>query len=106
MKIEEIIKELIQNGINVSGVSIRNNELAYTIDGFAKSGSGTLFLENGKMILETRYNQLDEVFSTEDVSNIAYHWDKDYSFSSNYPKTNFVTEKNPWYKLYEKYDFV
>ena len=60
-KLSEFVKDLIKRGILVSGVSIRNEELAYDINGFAKSGTGTLFIEDGKIKLETRDKRIDTI---------------------------------------------
>lgn len=99
-KLTEIIKELIKKGIIISGVSIRNDELAYAIQGFAKSGYGTLFIEDGQMKLETRYQQIDTIYSLRDIISVAYEWDSGYCRKDDYYSSYGVGDE--WRKLYEE----
>jgi hypothetical protein len=45
------------------------------IPGFCKSGTAKLYSpENGVFNLETRYNQVDQIFTPEDVAGVAFNW--------------------------------
>ena len=78
MAITDIIKECLSKGINVKGVTLVNGELAYDIDGFSKSDYARLYEENGKLYLETRYKQIDEIETFENIASVAYEWNKGY----------------------------
>ena len=100
-KLSEFIKDLIKRGILVSGVSIRNEELAYDINGFAKSGTGTLFIEDGTIKLETRYKRIDIIESLSDIVDVAYEWDKVYCSKNSYYSVYSVGEE--WMNLYKDF---
>ena len=100
-KLSEFIKDLIKRGILISGVSIRNEELAYDINGFAKSGTGTLFIEDGKIKLETRYKRIDTIESLSDLVDVAYEWDKVYCRKGNIYGAYSVGEE--WMNLYKEF---
>ena len=100
-KLNEFIKDLIKRGIYVSDVSIRNEELAYDINGFAKSGKGTLFIEDGKIKLETRYNQIDTIESLSDLVDVAYEWDRGYCSKNSIYTVYGVGEE--WMNLYNEF---
>ena len=100
-KLSEFVKDLIKRGIYVSNVSIRNEELAYDIDGFAKSGIGTLFIEDDKIKLETRYNRIDIIESLSDLVDVAYEWDYGYCHKGNIYGVYSVREE--WMNLYKEF---
>ena len=100
-KLSEFIKDLIKRGILISGVSIRNEELAYDINGFAKSGTGTLFIEDDKIKLETRYNRIDIIESLSDLVDVAYEWDYGYCNKNNIYTVYSVGEE--WMNLYKEF---
>lgn len=100
-KLNEFIKDLIKRGIYVSGVGIRNGELSYDINGFAKSGEGTLFIEDGKIKLETRYNQIDTIESLSDLVDVAYEWDYSYCRKDSIYTVYGVGDE--WMKLYNEF---
>lgn len=74
MKLEELVRECLIKGINVCGVELKDDKLAYKIDGFAKSGYALLYEEDGKIYSETRYNTIDEIEDFRDLAYVAYHW--------------------------------
>lgn len=100
-KLSEFVKDLIKRGIYVSNVSIRNEELAYDIDGFAKSGIGTLFIEDDKIKLETRYNRIDIIESLSDIVDVAYEWDYGYCNKNSIYTVYSVGEE--WMNLYKDF---
>ncbi len=100
-KLTELVKELIKRGVIVSGVGIRNDELCYEINGFAKSGIGTLFIEDGQIKLETRYQQIDTIYSLRDIVGVAYEWDYSYCRKDSIYTVYGVSPA--WRKLYEEF---
>ena len=100
-KLSEFVKDLIKRGILVSGVSIRNDELAYSINGFAKSGTGILFIEDGKIKLETRYKRIDIIESLSDIVDVAYEWDYGYCHKGNIYGVYSVGKE--WMNLYKEF---
>ena len=100
-KLNEFVKDLIKRGIYVSGVSIRNEELAYDINGFAKSGTGTLFIEDGKIKLETRYKRIDTIESLSDLVDVAYEWD--YIFCNKNSIYTVYSVSEEWMNLYKEF---
>ena len=100
-KLSEFIKDLIKRGILVSGVSIRNEELAYDINGFAKSGTGTLFIEDGKIKLETRYKRIDTIESISELVDVEYEWD--YIFCNKNSIYTVYSVSEEWMNLYKEF---
>ena len=100
-KLSEFIKDLIKRGILVSGVSIRNEELAYDINGFAKSGTGTLCIEDDNIKRETRYDQIDTIEFLSDSVDVAYEWDYGYCHKGNIYGAYGVGEG--WMNLYKEF---
>jgi hypothetical protein len=80
MHLEELIKEVLINRICVSGVHYdpENDTLVYRVEGFSKSGYAELSEVNGKILCKTRYNQVDEINSFDDLVNVAYQWNSYY----------------------------
>ena len=102
-KLTEIVKELIDRGVLFTGVSIRNGELAYEMLGFAKSGSGTLYMDGDRIKLETRYNQVDDIGCVRDVVRVAHGWDCCYCAKEN--NYNVFAVNPVWKKMYDEYGF-
>ena len=73
MTIEELIKEVLKNGIPIWSVTYnkKKDSLVYSVNGFSKSGTADLYEEDGKIICETRYNQINEIQT--------FGWDADWS---------------------------
>lgn len=71
---EEIIKELLQKGIEIAGVYLKNGELAVVLSGFYKSGTATLFRQDNKVVAATRYNEVTEISDFEDLVQLNYRW--------------------------------
>lgn len=80
MTIEELIKEVLKNGISIWSVTYNKEKdaLVYSVNGFSKSGTADLYEEDGKIICKTRYNQIDEIQTFEDLVNVAYEWNSAY----------------------------
>lgn len=76
--IHNLVKECLENGIDIIDVELYNGELGYQIDGFSKSGTAFLYTDGDKLFLKTRYNQIDEIECFEDIASIAYEWNEGY----------------------------
>lgn len=80
MTARDIIKECVQNGIDVSIIGIGDaGDFIYNVDGFAKSGTAEVYDScDGKIYARARYEQVNEISSFEDLAKIAYNWNKIY----------------------------
>lgn len=106
MKLEELVKELLNEGLYCDDVSYNPeiDSLCYRILGFAKSGSGTLQNDkDGKIHLITRYNQDNIIYSIEDIISVAYSWDRNYCCKDSLYSSYGVS--NNWKALYIKYGY-
>lgn len=98
-KLEELVKEVLENGLYICGVGLKGDSFGYDISGFAKSGYGTLYQEDGVIKLQTRYNQVDVIEDFDDIVSVAYGWDRGYcSKGSLYGNSYGVSV--PWAKVY------
>lgn len=98
MKLEELVKECLIKGIDVYGVELKNDKLAYKINGFGKSGYAFLYEEDDKIYSETRYNTIDEIEDFRDLAYVAYHWN-----SVSVPR-GFSMDSN-WLPIFKEYEF-
>lgn len=98
-----LVIELLKKGIDFDGVELVNDAIAYNITGFAKSGYGTLYQEDGTIKLKTRYNQINDIKSLRDIVEVAYGWDRDYCGKDSIYTVYGVS--NAWMKLYEEFEF-
>tara|TARA_R100000951_G_scaffold115245_2_gene122708 strand:- start:3867 stop:4214 length:348 start_codon:yes stop_codon:yes gene_type:complete len=76
LKVLAIIDSLSYAGIPVEVVR-HNGEMAYEVHIGSKTGTGTLYVD-GEIYLKTRYGQVDEVTSFEDISRVAFDWFMNY----------------------------
>jgi hypothetical protein len=53
-------------------------QIGFEVFGFSKSGSVTLYEEDGKIICLARYDERDEIESYDDLAHIAYSWHSRY----------------------------
>ena len=76
-KLKGLVIECLKHGVPITDVEYnsKNNELEYSLQGFSKSGTGVLTVNNeGEIVLKTRYNTVDIVESFEDIANVAKRW--------------------------------
>jgi hypothetical protein len=73
-----IIEECAENNIPVSVFKDKSKGTYYEVSGFSKSGIATLYISNGKIICETRYETLDEIENFHELSLIAFEWYMNY----------------------------
>lgn len=109
MKLENLIKEVLKNGIMVTGVSLApvgRDGLAYEVDGFSKSGTALLYQAfDGSIVCKTRYDRYDQIETFEDLAAVAFDWNAGYcdrepfGWDSNWLP---VFEKYGWVKVHEK----
>ena len=104
MKVEDLVKECILNGICVSGVSLIEDEgkenLTYIIDGFSKSGTAEIYQKDDYIMCKTRYNTYDVINSFEDLAEVAFDWNSGYC-----DREHFGWDNN-WLPIFEKYGWV
>lgn len=107
MKLEELVKELLKEGLYCKDVDYdaKTDSLCYSILGFAKSGYGELIAdESGRIHLMTRYGQDNVIESIKDFIDVGYIWDKNYC-SKDSLYCNSYGVGNEWKKLYVKYGY-
>ena len=102
-KLTELVTELAKKGVYIEGVSLIGDGLGYEIMGFAKSGHGILYCENGKIFLKTRYDQIDEIHTLKDIVEVAYGWDCLYC-QKGAVYTVYCVPKD-WEELYNEFGF-
>jgi len=80
MTLEELIKEVLSNGIPVTGVQYdkEKNTLVYEVSGFSKSGTAELYYDEGVIKCKTRYNRIDVINDFDDLVDVAYDWNEGY----------------------------
>lgn len=100
-KLTNLVKELLEKGVWIEGVSLKGDSLGYTINGFAKSGNGTLYIEDGVIKLQTRYDTIDTIEDLRDIASVAYRWDSGYCKKNGIYTVYGVS--GPWRKIYETY---
>ena len=62
---------------------------------------GTLFIEDGKIKLETRYKRIDIIESLSDIVDVAYEWDYGYCNKNSIYTVYSVGEE--WMNLYKDF---
>jgi len=75
--LDKIIEECTNRNIKVS-IERKDDEIAYRVMGFSKSGSALLYVEDETLICETRYGQKDHIMTFKDLSTVAMHWYENY----------------------------
>ena len=80
MTLEELIKEVLSNGIPVTGVQYdkEKDTLVYEVSGFSKSGTAELYYDEGVIKCKTRYNRIDVINDFDDLVDVAYDWNEGY----------------------------
>ena len=106
MKVEDLVKECLSNGICVSGVGLIKDEdegkenLTYIINGFSKSGTAEIYQKDDYIMCKTRYNTYDVINSFEDLAEVAFDWNSGYC-----DREPFGWDRN-WLPIFEKYGWV
>ena len=71
--IESIIKQVLQRKIQVE-LTLKDDEIAYVISGFYKSGTVTLYQAGYNVYVKARYDEVDKIESFDELVSINYHW--------------------------------
>lgn len=74
MDIEELLKNPIILELARKSIPFTVENQLIRVDGFYKSDCARLSLQSGKLIAETRYNQVDEINKFEDLVYLNYDW--------------------------------
>ena len=79
MKIEDLILEILEHGISISGVHriITKNKkkvIGYLVNGFSKSGTVTLYEDDGVILAQARYDQSTQIFEFDNLISLAWEW--------------------------------
>ena len=80
MTLEELIKEVLSNGIPVTGVQYdrEKDTLVYEVGGFSKSGTAELYKDGDCIMCKTRYDRYTPIESFDDLVDEAYYWNEAY----------------------------
>ena len=101
MKLEDLVKETLENGIPIVGVGLtENNELYYEVSGFSKSDTAKIYQYEDYIRCETRYNTIDDIDSFEDLADVAMRWNEGYC-----DREPFGWDSN-WLPIFEKFGGV
>jgi hypothetical protein len=80
MKINNLIKELLNKGFIISGVSLNDNELSFRLDGFYKSGDILLYEKDNHLFALARYDEITELDDENPFNSLVWlnfdWWDK------------------------------
>lgn len=102
MTLQELIIEVLKNHIPVVGVGLdENDNFVYDVAGFSKSDTATLKEKDGKIYCHTRYNQVDEINSFEDLAYIAFDWNQGYI-----DREPFTQYDSHWLPIFEKLHLI
>jgi hypothetical protein len=75
MTLQELILDCARKGLSANtSYDKARDRIEYIITIGSKSGTGTLYEVDGKIILETRYQTMDEVSSYDDIGQVAWRW--------------------------------
>lgn len=99
MTVEEIIKECLKRKIYVSDVCLaENGNLAYSINGFSKSGTAEIYQDVNIVVCKTRYDTIDYIDNFENLALIAFQWNKNYADTYGWDSS--------WLPIFEEYGWV
>ena len=101
MKLEDLVKEILQNKILIVGVGLtENDKFYYDVAGFSKSGTAKIYQYKDYIRCETRYNTIDDIYSFEDLAKVAMRWNQGYC-----DRNPFDWDSN-WLPVFEKFGWV
>jgi hypothetical protein len=73
-KLDQIVAECAKRKIPVKVVPAGGNRIAYEISGFSKSGTALVCMQKGKVLCETRYQNIEEIESFHELALVALEW--------------------------------
>ena len=75
MTIHELMQDCAKKGLHSNlSYSESDKRFEYEIQVGSKSGTGKLYEQYGKIVLETRYQTIDEIESYDDIASVAWRW--------------------------------
>jgi len=95
--LNSIIQECAENNVPISIFKDKSKGTYYEVSGFSKSGIATLYISDGKIICETRYDTIDEIENFHELSLIAFEWYMNYK-----DRTLFENPANYWAEYWVK----
>lgn len=72
--LESIVKDCLSRGIPVVKTASFDSGVVYEVQGFSKSGIAKIYVDREKIICETRYQNLEEIYSFNDLAMVALEW--------------------------------
>ena len=98
--LEKIIKTCLERGISVELV-LKGEEISYKIEGFSKTGTAHLYIEDDAIICETRYGRKDHILSFKDLVFVAFEWYENYKCEIPFEKPD-----ESWTETCKKYNLI
>jgi hypothetical protein len=102
-KMLDILKEISKYIINIEMQYDENyDRCEYLIDGFYKSGTVRLYKHENTILVESRYQQIDEIEDIEDLVRLNYRW----WINSRDRYDGWKNPDSRWIPLLEKYNLI
>ncbi|HEY9703127.1 MAG TPA: hypothetical protein V6C58_11810 [Allocoleopsis sp.] len=102
VRINEVLEQCAKNGLaSTMFFNKEKNRFEYEVIIGSKTGTGLLYEEDNKVILETRYQTKDEVTSYEDIANVAFRWFQNYK-----DREPFTSPDSTWCDYFLKQGWV
>lgn len=105
LKLWQLAEECIKNGISLGYDSPYEKVFpSFGLGGFSKSGTASLTIyehKDYKVVLKTRYNQIDVIESFDDIVRVAFFWFSNYSNRSPFEEPNEI-----WIKHFIKNGYI
>lgn len=95
--LNKIIDKCYDNKLKVS-VEKRDEEYAFRVEGFSKSGSALLYVDGDEIICETRYGQKDHLLTFDDLVLVAKSWYENYR-----DRTPFEHPEPEWIPIFREF---
>jgi hypothetical protein len=78
-----------------------NQRVFFRIHIGSKTGTGDLYLNDGEIVLETRYQKINVVNDFDDIVNVAFDW-----FEKYCEREPFTSPDGLWVKFFEEKGWV
>lgn len=102
MTINELIVECTKRGFPLTlGFNTEKDRIEYEIHIGSKTGIGTLYEDDTRIFLATRYDTINEIFSFDSIADVAYRWFDDYK-----DREPFTNPDPKWLEYFKEQNWV